>query len=114
MSWYPGPLRDEPLALELHNSRYAEAGAIVDALADARSAQAWLDAIRDRLPVGGAGADPTPGDLRALRDLVHEVVHAAIDGRSPARPCLDALNASSLRAPTAPVARWQPDAAPTL
>ncbi len=114
MSSYTGPLRDEPLALELHNSRYADAGAIVDALDDARSAQAWLDAISDRLPAGGTGTDPAPGDLRALRDVVRDALHAVIAGARPARASVDALNAFSRRGRSAPIARWQRDAPPAL
>ena len=34
---YAGPLRDEPIAIELHNTIYAVGGTVVDGLADAAS-----------------------------------------------------------------------------
>jgi predicted RNA-binding Zn ribbon-like protein len=111
---YPGPLRDEPLALELHNTRYADAGEIVDGLADASSAEAWLAALADRLPRGGSGRIPTAGDLRALRGPIREALHAVIDGRAPARASVDAINAFRRRAAAVPVARWHPHAPPTV
>ena len=68
---YPGPLRDEPLAIELHNTLYVAAGQAIDGLADQ-----------------SAG----PQDPAAL----------------------DAINAASARAASAPMARWRPNAPPEL
>ena len=36
---YAGPLRDEPIAIELHNTVYAAGGAVVDGLADPASVE---------------------------------------------------------------------------
>jgi predicted RNA-binding Zn ribbon-like protein len=114
MSDYAGPLRDEPLALELHNTRYAEAGSIVDGLADASSMRAWLAAVAGRLPSGGAGPGPTPDELRELREPVREALHAVIDGRHPTRASLQAINDFRRRAVAVPLARWHPHAPPSL
>ena len=51
---YDGPLRDEPLAIELHNTRFAAGGALVDGLADA-AARGWR-----RRRTGSGGAEPGP------------------------------------------------------
>lgn len=114
MEAYRGPLRDEPLAIELHNTRYADAGAVVDALGDASATAAWLQEIAARLPAGGSGAEPTPDELRALREPVRSALHELIDGRFPARDALEAINAFSRRAPVARVARWLRGAQPAL
>src|SRR4051794_39375798 len=92
---YAGPLRDEPLAVELHNTLYASGGELVDGLIKPR---AWLDALRDRLPaVKGAG--PSRAELVALRDAVRSALAARTEGRVPNRAALDALNAAAARAP---------------
>jgi predicted RNA-binding Zn ribbon-like protein len=109
---YPGPLRDEPLALELHNTRYAAGGVIVDGLADDASASAWLAAVGTRLPAGGRGAGPTARELTALRDAVRAACGAVLDGASPSRGSIEAINAASRRAAGAPVARWLAGASP--
>ncbi len=57
---YTGPLRDEPLAIELHNTIYASKGGHVDALAGSATARAWLRAIEPRLDAAAhPGASPT-------------------------------------------------------
>jgi predicted RNA-binding Zn ribbon-like protein len=114
MTSYTGPLRDEPLALELHNTLYAAAGAAVDALADAGAARAWLDAIAPRLPAGGEGESPTADALAELREPVRDVVSALIAGTPAARASIEALNAFSARAPAARVARWRRGAPASL
>jgi predicted RNA-binding Zn ribbon-like protein len=107
---YAGPLRDEPLAVELHNTRYATSAGPVDALADAEQAQAWLQALADRLP----GADGAPGaaacaaDLIALRDAVRAALQAAAGG-SPQDPAsLATINEASRRAARSPRAELEP------
>ena len=111
MASYTGPLRDEPLALELHNTRYADAGEIVDALGDPRSARAWLDAIARRLPAGGEGTDPTAG--AAARSCAIRARRAA-RGSSRAAPGAGEPRRAQRLQPTrsaSRVARWQPGAA---
>ena len=119
---YDGPLRDEPLAIELHNTIYATRDGGVDALIDPAMSREWLDAIAPRLhggerpsgapPHGGqrlpASAWPDAAELVALRDAVRAALRAAADGERPPRAALDAINATSRRAPRAPVAVWQP------
>lgn len=109
---YQGPIRDEALAIELHNTLYASQGVVLDGLAHPGSAAAWLKALGDRLPAGGTGAGPTPEELTALRDVVRDVLHAAIDDRAPSRASVVALNRASARAPHSPAARWRRDAHP--
>src|SRR5262249_46128205 len=109
---YAGPLGDEPLAVELHNTLYARGGTVVDGLATERSAHAWLDALADRLPPQGSGRLPTRAELIQLRDPVREVLHAALDRETSSRPSLDAINRISADAPRSPVARWRPAAPP--
>lgn len=109
-----GPLREEPLAIELHNSRYANAGEIVDALADGSSMRAWLEAIEPRLPLGGNGDAPSADQLIALRDAVREALQALIGGRTPDRASLEAINAFSRRAPVARVAHSHRNERPSL
>src|ERR671918_444350 len=75
---YQGPIRDEALAIELHNTLYASQGVVLDGLAHPGSAAAWLKALGDRLPAGGTGAGPTPKELTALRDVVRDIVLGAI------------------------------------
>ncbi len=100
-SSYPGPLRDEPLAIELHNTLYAVGGTAYDGLADASGA--WLEGLANRLP-GGPGARPAADELVALRHAVRAALHVAIDGSPPDAAALKALNAASARAPSSPVA----------
>jgi predicted RNA-binding Zn ribbon-like protein len=109
---YTGPVREEPLAVELHNTLYASGGKAVDGLASEASTRAWLDALVDRLPTGGAGSRPTQADLIALRDAVREALHAVLAGRAPARTSLDAINRASARAPRSPAVRWRRAAPP--
>lgn len=132
---YSGPLRDEPLAVELHNTVYATSAGAVDGLADPASARAWLAALEPRLRASAlrpgrmpaaqagrmsqrsaalaAGPWPSAGQLVALRDAVRPALQAAAEGRRPARSALDAINAASLRAPYAAIAVWHPRKHPT-
>ena len=110
---YSGPLRDEPLALELHNTLYASGGEAFDGLASDASSAAWLDALADRLPTGGRGRLPTATELIQLRDAVREALHAVLDGKAPARTSLEVINRASARAPRSLAARAR-HAAPPL
>jgi predicted RNA-binding Zn ribbon-like protein len=95
---YSGPLRDEPLAIELHNTLYIAGGVKTDGLANPR---AWLEAIADRLPPG-TGARPSARELVALRAAVHATLHAALDGTPPDDDALAAINHAAARAPRSP------------
>ena len=91
---YRGPVRAEPLAVELHNTLYADGGELRDGLA--ADAPGFLSAIADRLPADlPRGPMPTAAALTAHRD----VVRAALTGD---RRTLRALNASAARAAASP------------
>jgi predicted RNA-binding Zn ribbon-like protein len=105
-SQYATPPRDESLAVELHNTLYANGGEIVDALATEASARRWLAALHDRLP--RARADRAlREDLIALREAVRPALHAITDGRKPSPADLATINRAAARAPQSPVAKWQ-------
>jgi predicted RNA-binding Zn ribbon-like protein len=109
---YRGPLRDEPVAVELHNTLYAVGGELVDGLDTAASAGAWLAGLADRLPAGGRGDGPKLGELIDLRRAVREVLRAVVDGTIPPRASVEALNRCSVRAPRARVAGWRTGSPP--
>lgn len=111
---YAGPLRDEPLAIELHNTIYAVGGTVVDGLADPASARAWLEGLAERLPEGGRGSQrwPSARELVALRGAVHDALHAALDGAAPGAGVLELINDASRRAPRSPTAEWRRNADP--
>lgn len=105
---YTGPLRDEPLAVELHNTLYAVSGDPVDGLADGASADAWLEGLADRLPEGGGGPWPTVEELIDLRRAVRRALQAALAGAAPDADALEAINRASSRAPRSPIAERAP------
>ncbi|MBV9195692.1 MAG: CGNR zinc finger domain-containing protein [Solirubrobacterales bacterium] len=109
---YAGPLQDEPLAIELHNTLYASGGQVVDGLATETNTRAWLDALADRLPSEGNGRLPSRAELLELRDPVREALHAAMDGDAPSRSSLEIINRISANAPRSPMARWRPGTPP--
>ena len=113
-SVYGGPLGDEPIAIELHNTVYAAGGTVVDGLADPASVNAWLEGLAERLPAGGNRSEPWPtaGALVALRDAVRVALHAAADGAAQDAAALEAINRASARAPRSPTAAWRPDGDP--
>lgn len=109
---YPGPLRDEPLSVELHNTLYASGGELIDGLGDSASCDAWLAALRRRLPPDGERAGPQPAELIALRHAVREAFQALLEGQAPPRTSIETINRCSARAPRAPMAQWRPDEPP--
>ena len=89
------PVRGEPLAVELMNTIWADRDGVHDALATAREAGAWLDAVRDRLPQVRAAHGPprrsaTASDaalLRRLRDALRRIAaQITEDPREPDAP----------------------------
>src|SRR5918996_5941796 len=111
-SEYPGPLRTEPLAIELHNTLYASRGRAIDGLLEADGPKAWLTALGKRLPAGGTGEDPSLEELVELRAAVREALHAVVNGRPPPGAAIETLNRASARAPRSAGARWRRTAAP--
>jgi predicted RNA-binding Zn ribbon-like protein len=104
---YAGPLRDEPLAVELHNTIYAAGGIGVDAFADARQTAAWLAALGSRLPLADYPEGPLPSQdqLSALRTAIRSALAAAVEGRATDAAAIAAINAASTRAPWSPAIR---------
>ena len=89
------PVRGEPLSVELMNTIWADRDGVHDALATARESNAWLDAVRDRLPEVGAAHGParrtvTASDaarLRRLRDALRRIAAEVTDDpREPDAP----------------------------
>jgi predicted RNA-binding Zn ribbon-like protein len=100
MPSYRGPIRDEPLPIELHNTLYAVGGDVVDGLADAAGLRAWVAAIGDRLPFTAPKVDASRlGDFDALREAVREVLHATLERRRASKAALTELNRRSATAP---------------
>jgi predicted RNA-binding Zn ribbon-like protein len=109
---YKGPVREEPLAIELYNTIYVADGVIVDGLAEPTSASAWLAVLGERFPLGGAGGEPIQDQLTDLREVVRDVLGAIIEQRTPSKVGIEALNAASARAPRSSAARWRQDSDP--
>jgi predicted RNA-binding Zn ribbon-like protein len=107
---YPGPVRHEPLAVELHNTLYAARGGLIDGLETPEDLGAWIDALAHRLPTpaGEVDAGRRP-EFLALRGAVREALHAALGGRPVPAGALEALNEAAARAPVSPHAVEQPD-----
>src|SRR4051812_7907062 len=75
------PVRDEPLAVELMNTIWADRSGVHDALATTESAREWLAAHADRLEA------VTPlrlGPLRELRDAARTLATGVPLGRAAA------------------------------
>lgn len=107
---YIGPLRREPLAVELHNTLYALAGEAIDGIETPGGLAAWLDGIADRLPAAPAdGGASRHRDFLALRTAVREALHAALDGERALPRALSAINEAAARAPASPVAVARPE-----
>lgn len=107
---YLGPVRHEPLAVELHNTLYADRGDLIDGLETPEHLRAWIDAIAHRLPApaGEIDAERRP-EFLALRGAVREALHGAVEGRPVPAAALEALNEAAARAPVSPRAVEQPD-----
>jgi predicted RNA-binding Zn ribbon-like protein len=97
---YPGPLRQEPLAVELHNTLYAVAREPFDGLATVDGMKAWLAGIRNRLPAAARDADPSRrAAFLELRKPVREALHAVVDGAPVPGDALEMLNSAAAAAP---------------
>jgi predicted RNA-binding Zn ribbon-like protein len=108
---YLGPLGNQPIAIELHNTCYTVAGSPIDGLEDASSRQSFLGEIVPRFfpePLSG-NEMPSWRDLQKLRTSIRTVLHNAIDGE-PYNPAAVAdLNAFTAQAPTALTAEIDSD-----
>jgi predicted RNA-binding Zn ribbon-like protein len=100
---YPGPLRHEPLAVELHNTLYAVRGAPVDGLETVAGLRSWIDGIANRLPVRARDVDLSRrAEFIALRTAARDALHAANVGAPVPAAALEVLNDAAARAPTSP------------
>ena len=109
------PLLDEPIAVELMNTIWADRDGVHDALATGAQVQAWLAAIRPRLvdgPVHVPISSFTSGwaaELRFLRDALRRIAADVTDDPRPGGrssivhrgQAVAALNNAAARAP-----RW--------
>jgi predicted RNA-binding Zn ribbon-like protein len=107
---YAGPVRDEPLAVELHNTVYAVRDEVIDGIATPDGLASWLPAIGDRLPERARGADPSRhAEFLRLRDAVREALHAPVERRRFPSSALRTINAAAGRAPVSPRSVVGPD-----
>jgi predicted RNA-binding Zn ribbon-like protein len=107
---YGGPVAQEPLAVELHNTLYAVRGKLIDGLETTAGLRAWLAAIAGRLPAqaGDADAGRLP-DFLALRGAVREAMQVAAEGKVVPAAALQVVDAWAARAPVSPRAVVHPD-----
>jgi predicted RNA-binding Zn ribbon-like protein len=105
MTTYQGPLRDEPLAMELHNTLFAVRGELIDGLESPEALGAWLAAIADRLPRAARDADASRlPEFLALRGAVRETLQAALAGKGFPAASLELLNRAAAGAPASRIA----------
>lgn len=99
---YAGPLREQPISVELHNTLYATPRGPVDGLADPASRQAFLHDIGPRMALDSQLPEPRPDahELLELRRVIRSALHASIDHKPHDPGELDALNRFAARAPT--------------
>jgi predicted RNA-binding Zn ribbon-like protein len=98
---YPGPLRDQPLPIELHNTLYATTrGERCDGISEPAELRAWLGAVASDLPVTAQAVDAERvGDFRALRDAVRGALRAALDAKPVPANARRALNDAAAACP---------------
>jgi predicted RNA-binding Zn ribbon-like protein len=100
-SHYQGPLRDQPLPIELHNTLYATTrGERCDGIADAAGLRAWLTALASELPVPAHAVDADRvAEFRALRDAVRSALAAVLDRNAGPPRTRRALNRAAAACP---------------
>ena len=97
---YPGPLRDQPLPIELHNTLYAGGGDGIDGIADVAGLGAWLGAVAGDLPVPAQAIDASAVTaFRDLRTAVRAAIEAAIAHTAVPPRARRALNATAAACP---------------
>jgi predicted RNA-binding Zn ribbon-like protein len=107
---YAGPLRDEPLAVELHNTLYTSGGELFDGLETGADLEAWLDALAERLPVRGSDVDLSRhAEFLTLRGAVRDALRAALAEEPVPAAALEVVNGAAARAPVSPAAVPGPD-----
>jgi predicted RNA-binding Zn ribbon-like protein len=114
---YTGPLRAEPISIELHNTLFATSAGRVDGLADRASRDAFLRDIAPRISDAAppAAEQVDVAGLLELRRLVRSALHATLDQQPHNADELEALNRFAARAPTSIRAELAPhDQGPPL
>ncbi|WP_219462283.1 CGNR zinc finger domain-containing protein [Nonomuraea rhizosphaerae] len=86
-------LGTEPVAVELANTLYDG----TDYLRTAAWVDAWFALVR---PAETAAMGRVAADVRALRDSVHHLLTAAVEGRTPDAAAVERVNAFAAAAPT--------------
>ena len=102
---YPGPLWQEPLAVELHNTIYASGGEVHDGIETPAGLRAWLAAIADRLPERARLAKATrQPEFLALRGAIRDALHGGSEGKRVPLGALESINRAAALAPVSPLA----------
>src|SRR5262245_9606655 len=110
------PLLDEPLPVELVNTRFAQRRVVVDGLTTPEDLAIWLAAHREQFQaaVDLDAAGQRLEEIRALRDLLRELFAAVVAGEPPADAAIATLNRLSSQAPTALQLDWPPAGPPSI
>jgi predicted RNA-binding Zn ribbon-like protein len=102
---YPGPLRQEPLAVELHNTVYAIRGELIDGLDTPADLGAWIAGLGERLPVNARDVDLTRHpEFVALRGAIRDGLHAVLEGKPVPDAALNAINRAAAQTASWPTA----------
>jgi predicted RNA-binding Zn ribbon-like protein len=102
---YPGPLRQEPLAVELYNTVYAVRGELIDGLETPADLSAWIAGLGERLPVSASDVDLTRhAEFLALRGAVRDGLHAVLEGKPVPDGPLHVINRAAAQAASWPTA----------
>jgi predicted RNA-binding Zn ribbon-like protein len=102
---YPGPLRQEPLAVELHNTVYAVRGELIDGLETPADLSAWIAGLGERLPMSPGDVDLTRhAEFLALRGVVRDGLHAVLEGEPVSEGVLRVINRAAAQAASWPTA----------
>nr|MBA3279241.1 ABATE domain-containing protein [Geodermatophilaceae bacterium] len=101
------PLVDEPLALDLVNTRPNTPDGTVDLLATSRGLKAWLALQAHRLSAEPDQITPTGlGEILALREHITTVISEVRQGRRPPVAALQALTDADAVAPRRRELAW--------
>ncbi|MGC5009824.1 CGNR zinc finger domain-containing protein [Streptosporangium sp. DT93] len=111
-------LGTEPLAVELANTLYGSGNERIDFLRTARWIDEWFASVSTEHGVTAPAAmGRDAGRVRTLRDCVHSLLSAAVDGRTPDEASVERVNDFAASAPThlrldwtgaqGPVSRWR-------
>lgn len=100
------PLLDEPLALDLVNTRIRRDGTEVDLLDSPVALLAWLRAERGRLAWSGAIDVADLATVRALRDAIDRLLRARRGHVRPARADVDRVDHALASGPALAQLGW--------